>query len=286
MLQSIHRYSIFFLVHANTLHRLFPSAKFDEPLKRYTAWKIGGPADALLEPGSVDELISATEKAAEHDLPVTTLAGLEPGDRLLEIGSGTGKATRPLLERGFSVVCVELGAQLAEQARRNLAGLPVEVETEPFETWSGEPKTFDLVYAATAWHWLDPAIRYGKAHQLLRPGGHLAFCERAGGMRFRKASIPSSARSKRSMTPSVRATLTNGHRLRRTISPTTGKRSRPAASSKKSSSGATSGRRPTRRMSTSPSSTPSQAISPWRLRNGGACTARSDSGSTSAMTGT
>ena len=62
-------------MHANTLHRLFPSAKFDEPLKRYTAWKIGGPADALLEPGSVDELVSATEKAAVHDVPVTILGG-------------------------------------------------------------------------------------------------------------------------------------------------------------------------------------------------------------------
>jgi UDP-N-acetylmuramate dehydrogenase len=62
-------------VHANTLHRLFPSAKFDEPLKRYTAWKIGGPADVLLEPGSVDELIEATEKAAEHGIPVTILGG-------------------------------------------------------------------------------------------------------------------------------------------------------------------------------------------------------------------
>jgi UDP-N-acetylmuramate dehydrogenase len=62
-------------VHANTLHRLFPSAKFDEPLKRYTAWKIGGPADALLEPRSVHELIEATERAAEHNVPVTILGG-------------------------------------------------------------------------------------------------------------------------------------------------------------------------------------------------------------------
>jgi UDP-N-acetylmuramate dehydrogenase len=62
-------------VHANTLHRLFPTAKFDEPLKRYTAWKIGGPADALLEPGSVDELIEVSEKAAEHGVPVTVLGG-------------------------------------------------------------------------------------------------------------------------------------------------------------------------------------------------------------------
>jgi UDP-N-acetylmuramate dehydrogenase len=62
-------------VHADTLHRLFPSAKFDEPLKRYTAWKIGGPADALLEPESADELIRAVQRAREHDIPVTVLGG-------------------------------------------------------------------------------------------------------------------------------------------------------------------------------------------------------------------
>ena len=62
-------------MHTSTLHRLFPSAKFDEPLKRYTAWKIGGPADALLEPKSVEEFIEATKKAREHDVPVTILGG-------------------------------------------------------------------------------------------------------------------------------------------------------------------------------------------------------------------
>jgi len=106
---------------------------------------------------------------------LVSVAGLKPGDRLLEIGCATGKATRPLLARGFSVVCVEMGAQLAERARRNLAGLPVEIHVAPFETWDGEPDTFDLVYAATAWHWVGPAIRYRKAHELLRAGGHLAF---------------------------------------------------------------------------------------------------------------
>jgi len=62
-------------VHTSTLQRLFPSAKLDEPLKRYTAWKIGGPADALLEPGTVEDLISATQIAREHDIPVTILGG-------------------------------------------------------------------------------------------------------------------------------------------------------------------------------------------------------------------
>lgn len=106
---------------------------------------------------------------------LVALAELAPGDRLLEVGCATGKATRPLLERGFSVVCVELGARLAAEARRNLAGLPVEVHVGRFEDWVGEPEAFALVYAATAWSWIDPTIRYRKARELLRPGGHLAF---------------------------------------------------------------------------------------------------------------
>jgi UDP-N-acetylmuramate dehydrogenase len=68
-------YSIFWLVHVSTLQRLFPRAKFNEPLKRYTAWKIGGPADALLEPTDTEELIEAVEMARGHGVPVTVLGG-------------------------------------------------------------------------------------------------------------------------------------------------------------------------------------------------------------------
>jgi SAM-dependent methyltransferase len=52
---------------------------------------------------------------------------------------------------------------------------PVEIHVRPFETWEGEAGAFDLVYAATAWHWVDPSVRYRKTHDLLRAGGHLAF---------------------------------------------------------------------------------------------------------------
>lgn len=62
-------------MHKRTLQRLFPAAKFDEPLRRYTAWKIGGPADALLEPIGADELIEAAEIAREHGVSVTILGG-------------------------------------------------------------------------------------------------------------------------------------------------------------------------------------------------------------------
>lgn len=105
------------------------------------------------------------------------LAHLRPGDRLLEIGPATGKATLPLARRGFSVTSVEIGTQLAAAARQNLAGFGgVDVIEAAFETWRPPGATlFDLVFAATAWHWIDPAVRYRKAWELLRPGGHLAF---------------------------------------------------------------------------------------------------------------
>ena len=106
---------------------------------------------------------------------LVAMAHLRPGSRLLEVGCATGKATRPFLERGFSVVCVELGPKLARRAHANLAGLPIEIHIGPFEAWEGELEGFDLVYAATAWHWVDPTIRYEKAHRLLRRGSHLAF---------------------------------------------------------------------------------------------------------------
>jgi len=127
------------------------------------------------------DAVAATYDAARPSYPdelfddLVALAGLRAGDRLLEIGCATGKATRPLLERGFPVVCVELGARLAAEARRNLAGHDVEIHVAPFEDWDAPPESFALVYAATAWHWLDPAVRYRKAHELLRHGGHLAF---------------------------------------------------------------------------------------------------------------
>jgi SAM-dependent methyltransferase len=101
------------------------------------------------------------------------VAGLGPGDRLLEVGCATGKATLPLARRGFRISCVEIGPQLAAVARNNLVDFAdVSVIEGAFETW--KPPTgerFDLVFAATAWHWLDPAVRYEQAWRLLRPGG-------------------------------------------------------------------------------------------------------------------
>ena len=105
-----------------------------------------------------------------------TLTGLPPPAALLEVGCGPGKATTPLARMGFSITALELGPALAERARRRLAEFShVSVVNAPFEEWQPpRNKLFDLVYAATAWKWIDPAIRYQRAAVHLRPAGHLA----------------------------------------------------------------------------------------------------------------
>jgi SAM-dependent methyltransferase len=103
-------------------------------------------------------------------------AQLQPGDQLLEIGCATGRATIPLAERGFAITGLELGPLLAAAGRRNLDRFENVVVVEAdFEQWAAPHDTrFDLVFAATSWHWIDPAVRHRKAWEVLRPSGHLA----------------------------------------------------------------------------------------------------------------
>jgi SAM-dependent methyltransferase len=106
------------------------------------------------------------------------LAGLERGAAVLELGCGTGQATRHLAERGCRVVCIELGENLAAVARRKLGQFPrVEVVTSAFESWKPRGSTFDMVFAAMSWHWLNPQVRYQKTARVLKAAGVLAILD-------------------------------------------------------------------------------------------------------------
>jgi SAM-dependent methyltransferase len=109
---------------------------------------------------------------------LVALAGLRPGARVLEIGCGTGQATEPLARRGLVIVCVELGEGLAALARRRLARFAsVEVVHAAFEDWEPPAEPFDAVVGFTAFHWIDPEVRYAKSARLLARGGALAVVE-------------------------------------------------------------------------------------------------------------
>jgi SAM-dependent methyltransferase len=103
------------------------------------------------------------------------LGVITPGCRVLEIGCGTGQATVALAELGIQIVAVELGAEMARLARRKLARFgSVQVITAAFEDWRLPGEPFDLVFAATAFHWIDPSVRVRKSAEALRTGGALA----------------------------------------------------------------------------------------------------------------
>ena len=125
--------------------------------------------------GASAEYDRARPVAPEHVFDdLVSLAGLEAGARLLEIGCGTGQNTTPLAERGFAIVAVELGESMAELARRNLAAFPdVTVVTSSFEEWDPGDERFDAVVSFNAFHWIDPEVAVTKSAAVLRDSGAL-----------------------------------------------------------------------------------------------------------------
>jgi SAM-dependent methyltransferase len=104
------------------------------------------------------------------------LAALAPsGGRVLEVGAGTGIASVPLAMRGVRMTCLEPADGMAAIARAKLGPFSdVELVASRFEDWRAEPASFDLVFAADAWHWVDQRSGPARAADLLRPGGYLA----------------------------------------------------------------------------------------------------------------
>jgi len=107
------------------------------------------------------------------DLVDTT--GIRAGSSVLEVGCGTGQATRSLGTIGCSVTAVEPGTRLADVARRRLAAFPnVRIEVSSFETWDDRGRRFDALVAASSWHWVEPSVGWRRAHEVLTPSGWMA----------------------------------------------------------------------------------------------------------------
>jgi SAM-dependent methyltransferase len=97
--------------------------------------------------------------------------GLRPGVAVLEIGPGTGQATRQLLRLGADpLVAIEPDASLAAYLRESL---PDRIDTRvvALEDADLPPGTFDLAAAASSFHWVDEETGLAKILAALRPGG-------------------------------------------------------------------------------------------------------------------
>ena len=97
------------------------------------------------------------------------------GSRAVEVGIGGGQATLPVLKTGCAVTAVEYGAQLAEVCREKFSSWPgFSVMTGRFEEADLPDNTYDLVYSASAFHWIPEEAGYTKVFRMLKPGGAFA----------------------------------------------------------------------------------------------------------------
>lgn len=106
---------------------------------------------------------------------VIEFAELDGDSRLLELGSGSGKATLPFARRGLRVLGLEPGVRLAALARASLVPFgDVEIRSTTFEAWPIEERSFDLVFAGQSYHWLAKDGRLERCARALKPSGALA----------------------------------------------------------------------------------------------------------------
>lgn len=115
-------------------------------------------------PGYPKELYDTVMKFAE--------LGTEA--EVLEVGAGTGQATDLFLQGDFRFDLLEVSEEqvlfLKQKYRDNTK---VTVKADYFEQYETEKK-YDLIYSATAFHWVDSWIGYPKAWEMLNMGGTLA----------------------------------------------------------------------------------------------------------------
>ena len=106
---------------------------------------------------------------------VVSYADLKQNDKILEVGCGTGQATKSFAQRSFLITAIDPGPEMIRGARESLAGFSnVEFLQTTFEGLSSKQGEFRLVIAAQSWHWVSPEMRFAKAAQALSPEGSLA----------------------------------------------------------------------------------------------------------------
>jgi ubiquinone/menaquinone biosynthesis C-methylase UbiE len=140
-------------------------------------WRHGSVFDAVAEAydahrsGYPREIVNAAVE----------LAGLSPGARVVEVGSGTGKLTEELVGCGLRVEAVEPGSNMIEAARRRVSDSDlVRFHLGRFEEVSLPVGRFDAIFSGSAFHWVDPSLGWAKAAALLHPGGTMVLVQPVG----------------------------------------------------------------------------------------------------------
>jgi ubiquinone/menaquinone biosynthesis C-methylase UbiE len=137
--------------------RRFQRTLFDGVAELYDESRLGYPSDIV-------------------DFMLAT-AGVGAGSDVLEVGCGTGQLTQSLASHGFRLTAIDIGASMVGVAQRRLHGSDISFQVASFEDFVAADASLDLIVSATAFHWIDPEVKFRKPARLLRQGGWLALLE-------------------------------------------------------------------------------------------------------------
>ena len=118
-----------------------------------------------MRPGYVDEIYQA----------IFNYIPIDENSIVAEVGSGSGQATLPILKTGCKLTAVEYGENFSELLKNKFKDFPkFSVVTGKFEEVSLDEGVFDLVFSATAFHWVPEKGGYEKVYRMLKKGGAFA----------------------------------------------------------------------------------------------------------------
>jgi trans-aconitate methyltransferase len=134
----------------------------------------GGSRDARLSFDAVVDVYEEIRPTYPETLFDELFALLPSRPEIVEVGPGTGQATKDLLARGAVVHAIEIGPSMARRLRSNLPTARLQVSVGDFETIDLAPRSVDAVFSASAYHWIAPAAQLDRPAVILRSGGVVA----------------------------------------------------------------------------------------------------------------
>lgn len=135
------------------------------------------PDDRRLSFNQAAETYDKVRPTYPADLFAALFELLPAEPEIVEVGPGTGQATKDLLARGASVHAIEIGAAMAAKLRANIPSERLHVSVGDFEVLNIEPGSADAVFSATAYHWISRSAQTDRPAAILQPGGVMAIVD-------------------------------------------------------------------------------------------------------------
>jgi SAM-dependent methyltransferase len=138
---------------------------------------MGRPDDIRFSFNEAPEIYDRVRPSYPADMFDALFQMLPPQPEIVEVGPGTGQATKDLLARGASVLAIEIGPAMAAKLRTNLPSDRLDVIVGDFEVVDIVAGAADAVFSATAYHWISRGAQTDRPAVILRPGGLMAIVD-------------------------------------------------------------------------------------------------------------